>query len=282
MKYSRKEVVIIAGLVALLVGVIFQIGRTVGQNAAATALTGLIERFIAYERSEAQALRAAFGPDRHSEHVEEWILKDFFKGERDGVFVEVGANHHQHFSNTYYLETELGWSGVAVEPQAKFADGYERYRPRTKFIPLFVSDVSNRQATLYVARNDRVSSGVRQFTETFGNEAIPTQSTTSTLDDILDRAGVRNIDFLSIDIELSEPQALAGFSIDQFAPRLVAIEAHLPVRQQILDYFTTHRYVLLGRYWRADEDNFWFAPLGRSGDESESVILGASGAAHAH
>lgn len=280
MKHSRKESFVILGLVAVLVAVMYQVGHTLGENAAVARMTGQLERFISYERSEALTLQQVYGPGRHSEHAEEWILKDFFKGKRDGVFVDVGANHHQHFSNTYYLETELGWSGVAVEPQAKFAAGYKQYRPRTAFVPLFVSDVSNRQATLYVARNDLVSSGVRQFTEAFGNEATPTEATTSTLDDILDRVGISQIDFLSMDIELSEPQALAGFSIDRYAPRLVAIEAHLAVRQQILDYFASHRYVLLGRYWRADEDNFWFAPLGRSGDES--VMLSTPGKAHAH
>ena len=93
----------------------------------------------------------------------------------------------------------------------------------------------------------------------------PTTATTSTLDDVLDRLGIRRIDFLSIDIELAEPQALAGFSVERFGPRLVAIEAHPPVRQQILDYFARHGYVLLGKYWQADDQNFWFAPLGRSG-----------------
>jgi hypothetical protein len=86
-------------------------------------------------------------------------------------------------------------------------------------------------------------------------------TTTSTLDDVLDRFNVDRIDFLSMDIELAEPRALAGFSINRFKPSLVAVEAQPSVRQQILDYFVRHNYVLIGRYWRADAHNFWFAPL---------------------
>jgi hypothetical protein len=71
---------------------------------------------------------------------------------------------------------------------------------------------------------------------------------------------VTRIDFLSMDIELAEPQALAGFSIERFRPRLVAIEAHPQIRQLLLDYFTEHDYSLVGKYWRVDADNFWFAP----------------------
>ena len=155
---------------------------------------------------------------------------------------------------------------MAIEPQIKFAAGYKQYRPRTTFVPLFISDVSNRQATLYVTeRTDLLASGSRDYAESFGEAVTPTTATTSTLDDVLDRLGVTRIDFLSIDIELAEPQALAGFDIGRFAPRLAAIEAHAPVRQQILDYFARNGYVLLGKYWQADDSNFWFAPRGQTG-----------------
>lgn len=212
------------------------------------------------DAAELEPLSKQYGPARNSEHVEEWIIRDFFQDERGGVFVDVGANHHQRFSNTYYLETALGWSGVALEPQTKFADGYATFRPKTTFVPLFVSDVSNQQATLYVSANDLVASSSQEFTGAFG-AASPTPTTTTTLDDVLDRLGIARVDFMSMDIELAEPQALAGFSIGRFKPRLVAVEAHPPVRQQILDYFTRHGYSLVGKYWRVDSENFWFAPV---------------------
>jgi FkbM family methyltransferase len=213
---------------------------------------------------ELDALRTRFGAATNSRGAEEWIVKDFFNDQRGGVFVDVGANHHQRFSNTFYLETELGWSGVAIEPQIKFADGYRRHRPRTVFVPLFVTDVSNKRATLYVPRNDLIASASQAFAEAWGAGSVATPTTTTTLDDVLVRNGVTRVDFLSMDIELGEPRALAGFSIDRFKPRLACVEAHLAVRQQILDYFTSHGYVIAGKYWRADIDNFWFVPLGDS------------------
>jgi len=267
MAHSRRDGLIILALVGVLVLTVFQLGRIFGGAAAAGAKAKELEPFLQENRTaEIDVLAKAYGPSRNSESVEEWILKDFFQDQRDGVFVEVGANHHQRSSNSYYLETGLGWSGVAIEPQVKFAAGYKRYRPRTTFVPLFISDVSDRQAALYVTeRTDLLASGSREYAESFGEPVTPTTATTSTLDDVLDRLGIRRIDFLSIDIELAEPQALAGFSVERFGPRLVAIEAHPPVRQQILDYFARHGYVLLGKYWQADDQNFWFAPLGRSG-----------------
>jgi FkbM family methyltransferase len=226
--------------------------------------------FISSDNSETKALEHRYGPSRVSQGVEEWILKDFFQDRRNGVFVDVGANHYQTGSNTYYLETVMGWSGVAIEPQVKFAADYQEHRRRTTFVPLFMSNVSNQQATLYVTDFDGVASYDREFTERWG-EVTPTITTTSTLDDVLDRLKINRIDFLSMDIELAEPQALAGFSIKRFKPSLVAVEAHAEVRQQILDYFALNEYALVGRYWRVDSQNFWFAPIGKAGT-SDSLV----------
>ena len=219
--------------------------------------------YISRNADELQQVAEQYGPGRNSRYGEEWIIRDFFKDQRFGVFVDVGANHYQRESNTYFLETQLGWSGVAIEPQAKFAADYAAHRPRTRFVPVFVSDVSSAQAVLYVPRNDLVASSDRRFAESESNQsAEPVTVNTTTLDDILDRSGVKRIDFLSMDIELHEPRALSGFSIDRFRPRLVCIESHAAVRQQIIDYFVTHNYVVIGKYLRADTENLWFAPVG--------------------
>ena len=82
------------------------------------------------------------------------------------------------------------------------------------------------------------------------------------MNDLLDSEHVTTLDFLSMDIELGEPKALAGFDVDRFRPAFVCIEAHPEVRQQILDYFATHHYAVVGKYLRADESNLYFAPMG--------------------
>jgi FkbM family methyltransferase len=211
--------------------------------------------------AELQSLESRYGPGRNSRYGEEWIIRDFFGEQRNGVFVDVGANHYQRDSNTYFLETTLGWSGVAIDPQAKFADGYAGNRPRTKFIALFVSDTSNREAVLHVPKNNDLiaSSSVTFVKDEGGDDVVPVRANTTTLDDVLERSGISSIDFLSIDVELHEPQVLKGFSIDKYHPRLIGIESHPEVRQQILDYFMAHGYVVLGKYLRADSENLWFA-----------------------
>lgn len=236
-------------------------GYAVGRNLTESRMAERLRPYLSGD-TELVKLEETYGPARNSEHGEEWILRDFFQDQRSGVFADVGANHYRRDSNTYYLETSLGWSGVAVEPQTKFAADYAKYRPRTVFVPLMVSDVSNGQAILHVPSNDLVASSSQEFADAFGSASAAIPVSTTTLDDILNRHSIGHLDFLTMDIELGEPAALRGFSIGRFRPRLVCVEAHEIVRQNILDYFAEHGYVVVGKYLRADPANLWFTPRG--------------------
>jgi hypothetical protein len=114
----------------------------------------------------------------------------------------------------------------------------------------------------YVRNNPFVTSSDKAFTERYGTDPGEIRAPTITLDDLLTREKVTKIDLLSIDIELGEPKALKGFDVERFRPALVCIEAHPEVRQQILDYFARHQYVVVGRYLRADTENLYFSPAG--------------------
>jgi len=154
MKSMRRRVevdivaatIILSGTLVLVFGV------------ARVAAVRQLQLYISPDNGELRLFDERYGPERNSEHAEEWILRDFFRDKRNGVFVDIGANDYKRFSNTYYLDVERGWSGLAIEPQTKFAADYAKHRPRTTFVPLFVSDASNREAVLYVGRADVLAS----------------------------------------------------------------------------------------------------------------------------
>jgi len=221
---------------------------------------------------EADYFRSRYGPQHNSEREEEWLIRDFFQDRRGGTYVDVGANDYRRDSKTYYLETALGWSGIAVDPQREFAEGYAAHRPRTRFRSLFVSSASGGMVKLYmVDGNTLVASKNRAFASQFGTISEVRDVPTISLTDLLTLEHVAKIDLLTMDVELSEPDALAGFEIDRFRPKLVCIEALLPVRQQILDYFARHRYVTVGKYLWVDRENLYFTPLD---DEPIAVAAG--------
>ena len=207
-------------------------------------------------------LARKYGPAKESRNAEEWIIRDFFQDRRDGVFLDVGANHYRTESNTYYLETQLGWTGIAVEPLTEFEADYGRHRPGTRFRAFFASDASNERARMfYLRQNSLVTSATKDFTaREGGGSPKEIDAPTITLDDLLTQEKIDRIDFLSMDIELSEPKALAGFDIRRFSPGLVCIEAHREVRQALLNYFHDHGYVVIGKYLGADPFNLYFTP----------------------
>ena len=256
---DRVELTAICGLLVVLV-----VSVAVSRIAAIRASTTPVQ-----STSELEFFKNKYGPGHYSEREEEWLIRDYFQDRKGGIFVDVGANHYKHASKTYYLEERLGWSGLAVEPQQQFADDYASHRPRTTFLPFFVSDVSNATAQLYVTnRTSLVASFDRRFVERFGALTEVRDVPTITLTDLLDAEGIRGIDFLSMDIELHEPQALRGFDIERFRPALVCIEGLQPVRQQILNYFAAHGYVLLGKYMWVDLENLYFVPAADAVDDS--------------
>jgi FkbM family methyltransferase len=214
---------------------------------------------------EARRIAAAYGPDKYSAGPEEWILRELLHDQREGVFLDIGSADARVLSNTYYFESVLGWSGIAVDAQTEYAPSYERFRPRTRFRSFLISDKSDEVLPFYITDEKGTSSANRGWAHgsTPGKDVKTVSVSSITLDDLLAREQVSHIDLMSMDIEGHEPQALAGFSIDRFRPRVVVIEAHLDVRQALLDYFTAHGYVVQGRYLWVDNANLYFTPLAK-------------------
>jgi FkbM family methyltransferase len=213
----------------------------------------------------ASGLLQKYGPKLYSQHNEELIIRDFFQDRREGFFVDVGANHYQVNSTTYFLERHLDWSGIAVDAICGYGKDYLEYRKRTRFFCFFVSDRSDQEADFYINReNKRISTGDSVPVEKQGEYDF-VKVPTVTLNDLLGKLGVSRFDFLSMDIELGEPAALAGFDIGRFRPSLVCIEAHRKVRNQILEYFKYHSYRRLEQYDAVDRLNYYFA----ASDEGE-------------
>jgi hypothetical protein len=124
-----------------------------------------------------------------------------------------------------------------------------------------VSDASDAEETLYVPADGPLgATSDRHFAERDESPVDVRSVRTITLNDLLAREGIDRLDFVSMDIELSEPRALAGFDIERYRPTLVCIEAHPEVRQQLIDYFHRHDYVVVGKYLGVDAQNLYFMP----------------------
>jgi FkbM family methyltransferase len=196
----------------------------------------------------------------YSQGNEELLIRHFFGDRRDGFFLDVGSYKWKKISTTYYLEKHLGWSGIAIDANAKLAKGYEENRPRTRFFSYIITDHGGTKEDFYFA--GPVSSTSEEHAGKFDMSSRKGRVPTLTLDTLLEREGVEEIDLLSMDIELGEPAALAGFDIDRYRPKLICIETgNTEVRKLIKPYFEKHGYERIEEYLEHDWVNWYYRPV---------------------
>jgi len=192
---------------------------------------------------------------------EELIIRDFFLDRKGGFYVDVGCAWPIEASNTYYLEKHLGWTGIGIDALDDFAVSWKEKRPNSKFFSYLVTDHSGGSGTFYKSESIGISSTNRNHArgKNFGTslEAEKVEIPMITLNDLLDREGIKKVDLLSMDIESHELKALAGFDIERFSPDLIVIEG-MGLHDALKKYFNQHGYEQIQRYVPFDDVNLYF------------------------
>lgn len=202
----------------------------------------------------------------HDDHRQDrWLVEDVFRGKRDGYFLDIGAGPDGITnSNSYALESQLGWSGICVEAHPERFEKVRANRccevehvaisdaPGTVEFTLNL-DLPGTSAVLSElsepSRRDDYEGGQR--TQMISMRAVP-------LADLLDQHGAPNvIDYMSLDIEGSEWVALKDFPFDRYTFLTMTIERnagrYLDLQKLLLakGYRIAHNYCV---------DDFWYHP----------------------
>ena len=168
------------------------------------------------------------------------MLAERFGHKHGGTYVEIGALDGETFSNSYYFEHCLGWSGVLVEANPTQAELCRRNRPGSRVIAKAVvapEDAGKSMAFEVVEGFEALSSlalmprYTRLISELNERDGLSLRVSTvdvetATLDDVLASAVATDIDFMTIDIEGHEWAALRGLSLGtRWRPTVVLIES---------------------------------------------------------
>ena len=153
-----------------------------------------------------------FGEDKY-------VFETFFSDRTTpGTYFEAGAIDGISLSNTKAFE-EMGWSGVLVEPMPHIYKKLVKNRPRDKCFSVILD--SNR-GTKTLAIDDKLPNVSSVVEDNKGhnnhwhkdddgnNTSREITLPTDTMSNVLKTAGVTHIDFLSLDVEGYEVQALSG------------------------------------------------------------------------
>jgi len=169
----------------------------------------------------------------YSQFNEDKILSEIFHGRTSGFCVEVGANNGIQDSTSLFFEN-LGWKCLLVEPNPELCSELRKNRKRSVLYECAVTNEDETTLTLFVAEGADRANGVSTVStqedcheriKRLGFVTRPVVVRGMTLNKILTDADIRErIDFISIDVEGHELEALQGFSLEKWRPRILLIE----------------------------------------------------------
>jgi FkbM family methyltransferase len=193
--------------------------------------------------------RAVF-PD----YAENQLKEEFFKGTREGYFVDVGANDPKDISQTWHLE-QLGWRGILIEPQPALAKKLREQRRARVFACACSSPKNAGKMLPFQVSGIHSSLDLDFFVAGMRKDAV-IDVPVRTLDDILTEANVPvPIDLLSIDVESHEIEVLSGVTLPRWRPRLILIE-DLALNLRIHRLLSSRGY----KWVRRTGLNSWYVP----------------------
>jgi len=164
-----------------------------------------------------------------------WVC-ELFNYKRNGYFIDLGANDGIWLNNTYYLEQELGWTGLCIEPG------------ETPFAAL-----QNNRSCTCIRRFVCDSNGVKNFEEfnysrprKTGNQEVES-ARLDTLFPLYDVPGL--IDYISLDVDGPEYEILTAFPFDSYEVILWTIEHNVylygtGLKNKIKDLMNSKGYVI--------------------------------------
>ena len=163
----------------------------------------------------------------YSQDNEDHLLFRIFGGKPSGTAVEVGGFDGITYSNTYLFE-KLGWRTLIIEPMPDYAAMIRKNR-RAELFECAAGSCPG-EATLTIAKGAESLStlsptgyqlkNMEHHAAGFEKITVPVR----TLDEIFESAKIEVLDFITVDVEGHEKEALAGLKLPTWNPEIVIVE----------------------------------------------------------
>ena len=173
-------------------------------------------------------------------------LYQIFNKKSQGFFIEAGANDGFNQNNTYLLEKELKWNGLLIEPNIH---AYKNCKKIRNCIIENCALVSFDYKDEYIEGDFNQASFEGSMMG--GCSKIHTKSCKAKaekLSNLLVKYNINKVDFLSIDVEGYEIEALMGLDFNVHSPSYILYEDHehrnIKYSERFEDFFANRNYSL--------------------------------------
>ena len=159
---------------------------------------------------------------------EDIILHNLLRKTKNGFYVDVGAHHPTHFSNTYLFYRE-GWRGINIDATPGKIDLFRAQRPRDINIESAVSNTEGHiefflfdKSALNTGSPEMASEEERLGYPVREKITVPTRTLSGILNEHLQSG--QKIDFMSVDVEGADMDVLASNDWIKYSPTVIAVE----------------------------------------------------------
>jgi len=172
---------------------------------------------------------------------DKFLYEHFFSNKKNGNYIELGAMAGIEYSNTFFFEKELGWTGILIEPNEFNFSKLMINRPSNFLFNKLVSNIKTPVCYRYFEDAMSGVSGIESTmphshfktffdSDKYCNESIHNNTksncicwwkniqpqgrkmiTPVTLSDIIKSTSITEIDFLSLDVEGHEYEVLESW-----------------------------------------------------------------------
>jgi FkbM family methyltransferase len=179
-----------------------------------------------------------------------------------GIFIETGGNDGIAQSNTYHLELYKQWTGLLIEPlpnafnkmkinrKNSICENYCLGNDNTKttqelWACNLMSIIPNARKS---ALNDEVF--LKEGERCQHIQRMKIEIPYTTLETLLIKHNLKNIDFFSLDVEGAELSVLQGLNLKKFRPKYILVEANF--YEEINNYLESNSYKQVDLFCNAD------------------------------
>ena len=193
-------------------------------------------------------------------NLDEKLLK--YLNFNNGFFIEAGANDGVSQSNTLLYEQRFDWKGLLIEPSFIKYEECKRNRPNCIVENYALVNESYKDNTIrgdfsYNERNESLCGQITLIEDYFDDDLkqnLEHKNKNSkiidvpctTLNSLLLKHEIQNIDFFSLDVEGYEIEVLKGFDVKKYKPKYFLIETGNQYRyDNICSYMKSKNYKIL-------------------------------------
>lgn len=162
---------------------------------------------------------------------------------QNGFFIEAGANDGSTQSNTLYLEKQLNWSGILIEPSLRHIESCKNLRKNSIIVHAALIDNENIK-TIRGDFDGHLMSSVdgNRLSRKDNLIEVPARTLKNIL---IEYSCPKTIDLLSLDTEGHEFQILNGIDFSLVTFKYIVIEINVPWYDKIVELLTKNNYKLV-------------------------------------